>query len=152
MWISTDGLRSGVARFRLAYAGAAIGGLLLAVMPMTSAAAAGPRFYATSACETVNPYAVHVFLDGFPPNDTFIARIALYQDGKFQFAVDESETTDENGAGAPGLFQLSKPSRLGILFFHDRDHSNTYSTGDDVITDQILTLDQPCSGGVAQPK
>lgn len=146
--------RAGLHR-RCAAAGAAVAGLLLAIVPMSAAAAAGPRFFATSACSSPDEgsYRINAFIDGFGPNDAIFTRIALYfPKNKFQFYMDFGYSTDANGAAAIGPFEFPGPSRLGILFFHDRDDSNSYTAGDDVIADQILTIDQPCTGGVAQPK
>jgi hypothetical protein len=146
----------GSRRVRGALAGAAVGGLMMGMVPASPAAATGPRAFVTPNCTPESPYSTNGHVEGFPPNDTFYEVVVFYRStGNSAFDGVGPFTTDANGVGVGDggdPFPEPGPLKIGVLFFHDRDGGRTYTHGDDVIANLIVNIDQPCTGAVAQPK
>lgn len=139
-------------RLRGALAGAAIGGLILATLPASPAAATGPSLIADASCTTGKPYGGAIRTEGFAPNDAVSIIVVIYRSSGnegFPFSM----VTDGNGAATLATNEAEpNPFRIGTLFFHDLNHDGHYNQGDELIANLLLTIDQPCTGAVAQPK
>lgn len=139
---------------RRTLAAAAVGGLALGLFSANPAAALGPGVSATAACTTELPYETDVLGHGFAPDATIWA-VARFSGPSSNFAGQISFPSDENGnldLNLFGRFNGRGPHEVGMLFFNDRDGTNSYTQGDDEIANLLLTIDKPCAGAVAQPK
>ena len=61
--------------------------------------------------------------------------------------------TDANGSATFQIaFNENEPYTVGAFFFRDVNQNDRYDDGDQALANLKLTIDQPCTGGVAQPK
>lgn len=61
-------------------------------------------------------------------------------------------TDAEGKATYQVAFNVAEPYQVGTFYFRDVNNNDRYDQGDQALANLVLTIDQPCTGGVAQPK
>ena len=122
--------------------------------PVSASAADGPTLILDPCvCASEYPYGwTAARVTGFPPDERIgITGILWFPETHetWKTALD----TDGTGAGSLGGIGSPEPVRTDWLFFRDINRDYQLNRGEDVVAGWLtFNFDQPCEGGVAQPK